>query len=230
MLRAALRTVQARYATWDIGNLAAAIADEQVRTPAVTEAPQDLAVEVLRESDRYGVVMLSVRDVGTVPDELRRPDGLNRYRMRNAEEYATTAQLETEATIVGRARATGAAAVSGPALELARVELQAAGLGADQQEAVLQILSSGRRGDVMIGPAGAGKSRTVGALAQVWEQQVGGRVFGVATSNMAAQVLIDDGLNALNTRQFLRRFGPDEQGRVRDPCALRTWSWSTRSG
>jgi TrwC relaxase len=67
VLRAALRTVQDRYATWDIGNLAAAIADEQVRTPAVTEPPQDLAAEVLRVGDRYGVVMLSVRDVGTVP-------------------------------------------------------------------------------------------------------------------------------------------------------------------
>ena len=143
-----------RYATWDIGNLAAAIADEQVRTPAVTEAPQDLAAEVLREGDRYGVVMLSVRDVGTVPAELRRPDGLSRYRMRNAAEYATTAQLATEATIVERARGTGAAALAGPALELARVELQAAGLGDDQQAAVLQILSSGRRGDVLIGPAG----------------------------------------------------------------------------
>ena len=172
---------------------------------------------MLREGDRYGVVMLSVRDVGTVPAELRRPDGLNRYRMRNAEEYATTAQLATEATIVERARATGAAALSGPALELAGVELQAAGLGrADQQDAVLQILSSGRRGDVLIGPAGAGKSRTVGALAQVWEQQIGGRVLGVATSNIAARVLIEDGLNALNTRRFLHRFGPDEQGRVRD--------------
>ena len=93
VLRAALRTVQQRYATWDIGNLAAAIADEQARTPAVAGSPQDLAAEVLREGDRYGVVMLSVRDVGTVPDELRRPDGLNRFRMRNAEEYATTAQL-----------------------------------------------------------------------------------------------------------------------------------------
>ena len=91
-------------------------------------SPPDLAAEVLREGDRYGVVMLSVRDVGTVPAELRRPDGLNRYRMRNAEEYATTAQLETEASIVERARGTGAAALSGPALELARVELQAAGL------------------------------------------------------------------------------------------------------
>ena len=96
------------------------------------------------------------------------------------------------------------------------MELQAAGLGADQQAAVLQILSSGRRGDVLIGPAGAGKSRTVGALAQVWEQQIGGRVLGVATSQIATRVLIEDGLTALNTRRFLHRFDPDEQGRVRD--------------
>ena len=45
VLRAALREVQDRYATWDIGNLAAAIADEQVRTPAVTEAPSFSAAE-----------------------------------------------------------------------------------------------------------------------------------------------------------------------------------------
>ena len=128
VLRAALHTVQRRYATWDVGNLAMAIRDEQVCTPAVAGSPPDLAAEVLREGDRYGVVMLSVRDVGTVPPELRRPDGLNRFRMRNAEEYATTAQLATEAAIVERARATGAAALSGPELELAAVELQAAGL------------------------------------------------------------------------------------------------------
>src|SRR3954452_22743376 len=155
--------------------------------------------------------MLSVRDVGTVPAELRRPDGLNRYRMRNGAEYATTAQLQTEATIVERARSIGAAALFGPALEQVREELQAAGFGADQQAAVAQILSSGRRGDVLIGPAGAGKSRTVGALAQAWENHVGGRVLGVATSQMATRVLIDDGLTALNTRRFPNRFAPDEQ-------------------
>ena len=69
---------------------------------------------------------------------------------------------------------------------------------------------------MLIGPAGAGKSRTVGALAQVWEQQIGGRVLGVATSQAATQVLIEDGLTALNTRRFLHRFEPDKRGRVRD--------------
>ena len=208
--------MQQRYATWDLGNLTAAIADEQTRTPAVTVEPPDLAAEVLREGDRFGVVMVSVRDVGTVPAELRRPDGLNRFRMRNAEEYTTTAQLRTEARIVDRARTMGAAALSGPALVTAERELRAAGLVNDQREKVLAILSSGRGGDVLIGPAGAGKSRTVGALARVWEQQLGGRVLGVATSNMATRVLTEDGLDALNTMQFLRRFGPDEHGQVRE--------------
>ena len=40
------------------------------------------------------------------------------------------------------------------------------------------IVSSGRAGDVLIGPAGTGKSYTVAALAQVWQQRVGGRVLG----------------------------------------------------
>ena len=216
VLEAAVEAVQQRYATWDIGNLAAAIADEQVRTPALTEPPQDLAAEVLREAHRYGVVILSVRDVGTVPAELRRPDGLSRFRMRNAEEYATTSQLTTELRIVERARATGAKALSGTALKYTEVELHAAGLSDDQRKAVLRIISSGRRGDVLIGPAGAGKSRTVGALAYVWEQQTGGRVLGVATSNIATGVLREDGLTAMNAARFMRRFTPDAQGRARD--------------
>ena len=160
--------------------------------------------------------MTSVRDVGTVPPQLRRPDGLSRFRLPNAATYTTTTQLDTEAAIVARARSTGATAVAGPALELARVELQAAGLSPDQQAAVLQVLSSGRRGDVLIGPAGAGKSRTVGALAVAWQTAVGGRVLGLATSQIATRVLIDDGLTAINTSQFLARFGPDAHGRVRE--------------
>ena len=101
-------------------------------------------------------------------------------------------------------------------LELARVELQAMGLTSQQRAAVAQILSSGRRGDVLIGPAGAGKSRTIGALNRVWETHVGGRVLGVATSQIATKVLTDDGLTALNSTQFRNRFLPDAHGRVRD--------------
>ena len=66
------------------------------------------------------------------------------------------------------ARTLGAPAITGPERDLVRVELDAAGLGPDQADAVAAILGSGRTGDVLIGAAGAGKSHTVGVLAEVW--------------------------------------------------------------
>ena len=66
-------------------------------------AADDLAAEVLRQPARYGVVLLSKRDVGRVPQALRRADGLSRYRLKNDARYATATQLRTESAIVARA-------------------------------------------------------------------------------------------------------------------------------
>ena len=78
------------------------------------------------------------------------------------------------------------------------------------------IVSSGRAGDVLIGPAGTGKSYTVSALAQVWAERVGGRVLGLATTEIATRNLAEDGVPAVNTARFLAAFTPDERGNVRD--------------
>lgn len=143
-------------------------------------------------------------------------EGKSTFRPHNDERYATADQLSTELGIVARAAKPGAPAIGGTERELTRVELIGAGLGSDQAEAVLGILSSGRGGDVLIGPAGVGKSRTMGVLAGVWETRFGGRVLGLATSQIATSVLADDGLDAVNTTVFVNRFTPDAQGRVRD--------------
>ncbi|MQA17705.1 MAG: AAA family ATPase, partial [Pseudonocardiaceae bacterium] len=97
--------------------------------------------------------------------------------------------------------------------ELAQVEaaLVERGLGDDQRTAVLGILGSGRRGDVLIGPAGSGKSFTVAALAEQWQKRVGGPVVGLATSQIAAQVLEEEGLNAHNIARWLQAYEPDER-------------------
>ena len=216
VLRAAVDTVQQRYATWTVGNLVDAIAQEQHRTPAIVGAPDELAADVLAHADRYGVANLAPRDVGTVPAVLQGPTGRSRYRPRNDGRYATTGHLRTETAIGARARATGATALTGPALGRVRAELDRFGLSPMQRDAVLAIVSSGRRGDVLIGPAGAGKSRTVGALARVWETHVGGRVIGVATSTIAANVLAAEGLTALNSTRFRNLFTPGAAGAARE--------------
>ena len=214
VLRAAVGRVQAQYATWDVGNLQDAIKKERESTPAVTGTLPELADEVLRNGAAYGVLMVSAPDPGEVPAALQGEDGKSRYRGRNDERYATVDHLATEVGIVARARELTAPALVGPELELARVELIAAGLGPDQADAAVGILSSGRAADVLIGPAGAGKSRTVGALTRTWEDRFGGRVLGLATSQIAATVLAEHGLEAMNTTVFLHRFTPDGNGAV----------------
>lgn len=220
LLRDAIASVQQKFSTWEVGNLVDAIKSELERTPLTAkpgeELPVVLANEVLRNGAVYGVNLLTAPDPGPVPEALQREDGKSRYRPHNLERWATSDQLSTEAQIVARAREIGAPAVAGPVLEMVRIEAERAGLSEDQRDAVLGILSSGRRGDVLIGPAGAGKSRTVAALAGMWESHIGGRVLGVATSQIATQVLAEDGLTAINTTVFTHRFTPDDQGQVQD--------------
>lgn len=216
VIRAALDEVQAKYPTFTVGHVVAAI-DKQVHevpTRAVDEDGQrldrmtyvrELADEAIGAGNKHGVLTVSVRDVGEVPDALRRSeDGRPLWRPPIDERYTTAAHLETEQRIVREAAQLGAPAIQGPELELLRVELSASTLAPDQVEAVAGIVSSGRAGDVLIGPAGAGKSFTMGQLAEVWQNQLGGRVIGLAPSQRAADVLVEDGLsNTRNIDKFL---------------------------
>ncbi|MGQ0480399.1 MAG: MobF family relaxase [Pseudonocardia sp.] len=207
VLTAAVEAVQAAHATWDVGLLQKAIADELTNT-AFTDAETlpDLTARVLADPERFGIVLVSATDPVPVPAELLRADGKSIYRAHRDERYTTTAQLSLENGIVVAARAPGAPAVVPEVLRGLARELDSAGLAPDQASAVVGIVSSGRAGDVLIGPAGTGKSRTVGVLAYAWQKHVGGRVIGLATSQIAAMELADNGLEAMNTTRFLTAF------------------------
>ena len=63
-------------------------------------------------------------------------------------------------------------------------------LSLDQTVAIEQIATSGRGLDVLVGPAGTGKSTTMAGLRAVWETEHGaGSVLGLAPSAAAAEVL-----------------------------------------
>ncbi len=70
-------------------------------------------------------------------------------------------------------------------------------------------MTSGASGvEALIGPAGTGKSFVVGAIAKAWQDPAlwGGqrhRVVGLATSQIATQVLAGEGLRARNISQWL---------------------------
>ena len=68
-----------------------------------------------------------------------------------------------------------------------------------------QIATSGRSLDVLVGPAGTGKSTTMAGLRAVWEAEHGaGSVLGLAPSAAAAEVLAEElGIDTENTAKWL---------------------------
>ena len=60
-------------------------------------------------------------------------------------------------------------------------------LATDQRHAVVEVTTSGRQVDVLVGPAGAGKTATLAVIRRAWEVQHGkGSVVGLAPSAVAA--------------------------------------------
>ena len=79
-----------------------------------------------------------------------------------------------------------------------------AGLRLDQAAAAWAVLTSARRAEVLAGPAGSGKTRTVAELARLWRAAGMGEVIGLTTSQAAATVLAAAGVtSAYNTARFL---------------------------
>lgn len=71
-----------------------------------------------------------------------------------------------------------------------QLEQRGHGLAEDQDAAVRAILAADTRMSVLLGPAGTGKTTTMAALREVWEQlHSPGSVVGLATSAQAASVL-----------------------------------------
>jgi ATP-dependent exoDNAse (exonuclease V) alpha subunit len=78
-------------------------------------------------------------------------------------------------------------------------------LGADQAVAVKAIARSRRTLDVLVGPAGTGKTTSLAALRHAWETEHGkGSVTGLAPSAVAAEVLADElQIDTENTAKWL---------------------------
>jgi conjugative relaxase-like TrwC/TraI family protein len=92
--------------------------------------------------------------------------------------------------------------------------LSSAGLADDQAQAAYGILTSGRSIDILIGPAGTGKTRTVARIAQAWRGASAGRVVGLTVSTNAARTLAAEGLaESYNLAKFLGRRRDGKRGR-----------------
>src|SRR5207249_4993442 len=121
------------------------------------------------------------------PSVLRRRDGLSVFDAHNAVRYSTEATLAVEQRVLDTALA-GRDAGRAVALDAAVHRATHRAVGVGQAAAVRDLTMGGGAVACLIGPAGAGKSHTVGAAARAWTDS-GIPVHGVALSAVAAGVL-----------------------------------------
>jgi conjugative relaxase-like TrwC/TraI family protein len=137
------------------------------------------------------------------PDALRRRDGMSAIERHGATRYTTEATLRSEARVldaVAKGRNVQVGLVPERSVDMV---LSRSMLGADQQKAVRELLGGGEQVALLVGPAGAGKSRALGAAREAFEA-AGYRPIGLAPSAIAARVLSDEaGLRSDTLARFL---------------------------
>jgi conjugative relaxase-like TrwC/TraI family protein len=204
----AVQTVAERRATFSRANLLAEVHRQlhgvRFASPedriAVGERATDLAIA--------RSLLISAPELHHSPEHLRRPDGSSRFRAKGHEIYTTATLLEAESRLLDVGRQTDGPAVSAGTVATA-MSANLPGrdhpLNLDQALAVEQISTSGRALDVLVGPAGTGKSTTMAGLRAVWEaEHRAGSVLGLAPSAAAAEVLAGElGIDTENTAKWL---------------------------
>jgi conjugative relaxase-like TrwC/TraI family protein len=205
---AVVMTVAERHSTYGRHNL---LAEAHRGLHGVRFASPDERVAVAERVAEFAVtksLRLTPPELCHVPGHFRRHDGSSRLRPRSHVVYTTTAILEAETRLIEAARQ-----VSGPRITEVVAATTARGnlpgrsheLSVDQKLAVEKIVLSGRVVDVLVGPAGTGKTTAMAGLRALWEVAYGpGSVIGLAPSAAAAQALSDElGIETENTAKWL---------------------------
>jgi conjugative relaxase-like TrwC/TraI family protein len=224
--QAVVTTVAERHSTYGRQNLLAE-AHRMFHGVRFTSPDDRVAVaEHIAELAIARSVILTPPSLHHTPERYVRPDGSSRLNPESRIVYTTEALLGAETRLLEAARKLGAPRVSVAVVaEVTEANLPGRDykLSVDQALAVEKIATSGRVCDVLVGPAGTGKSTAMAGLRAVWEQAHGlGSVIGLAPSAAAAQVLSDElGIETENTAKWLTEYRriPDLTAR-RDRLAL----------
>ena len=133
-------------------------------------------------------------------------DGSNRFQPADQISYSSQDILDAETRLLGHAAAEGAPSLSARLVARhASRKIRGVRLEPDQAIAITAIARSGLTLDLLVGPAGAGKTTALRALHRAWTAAHGKEsVIGLAPSAVAAEVLGESlDVRAENTAKFL---------------------------
>jgi len=195
-----------KRSTWRRWNLMAEASRQTMGWRFATIHDRVAIVAMVADAAEHASLRLTPPDLATSPAAFRRTDGSSVFRPKHSTVFSSEVLLQAEDRLLDRSRT-----LTAPTVPLAMVEKitrkrDAEGrlLGVDQADALVRIAVSGRVLDVLVGPAGSGKTTAMNALRRAWEAEHGpGSVVGLAPSAVAAQVLADDlGIETENTAKW----------------------------
>jgi len=171
----------------------AALAAEEVRARAEELVDRALATPEL-------LMMTIPAELVDLPTTECRRDGTSVWEQPARHRWALRATVDQEKFLLDVAlEPTGRTLDTGLVDRLATEH----GLGEDQADAVRDLLGTDERIGRLVGPAGSGKTRALGAAVEAW-RATGGEVLGLTVSQAAADVLaIEAEVRAENTAKWL---------------------------
>ncbi len=192
--RAVVQATAEKRSTWMRWNLHAEASRQTMGWRFASVHDREAVTSLIVDAAQAASMRLTP-DALSVPAEFQRPDGSSRFRPRHLTLYSSQELLDAEAALL-----TLSHNMTGPTLTYSEIEAVSAApdedgrlLSEDQAMALATIATSGRVVDVLVGPAGAGKTTTLAVLRRAWEYSHGsGSVVGLAPSATAAAVLGED--------------------------------------
>ena len=187
--------VSQKRSTWQHWNLWAEASRRTMHLRFATADDREQVVAMITDAATRRSVQLTPCELASTPAAMARLDGTSTLRPRHSERFTSHELLAMEDRLLLLAddavgsivdRTTASRVVAGRTPDGLRLD-------GEQAHAVAQLLTSGRRLDLLVGPAGTGKTTAMRALAAGWIATHGqGSVVGMAPSAAAAQVLAHD--------------------------------------
>jgi conjugative relaxase-like TrwC/TraI family protein len=207
-----LGVVGDKRATWKHWNLWAEAERQTMHWRMATHQDRVQVVARIVAQAEGGSVTLTPPDLAPTPLAMQRADGSSTLRPKHSTVFTSQAVLDAEKRLLALMDDRTAPRLGGERLRaILSHGVQDGALDASQADAVHAVASSGRRLDLLVGPAGTGKTTTLRALRTLWEGQHGPEtVVGLAPSAAAADVLGTElGIECENTAMWLTRHHHD---------------------
>ncbi|GAB3033973.1 hypothetical protein GCM10027052_09360 [Parafrigoribacterium mesophilum] len=205
--RTVVIVVGEKRSTWRRWNLYAEASRQIMGARFASTEDREAVLGLIVDAAENASLRLTPPELAASPVAFQRLDGTSVFRPKHSVVFSSFQLLAAEDRLLVRSNTTAAPTVGIEVMDRVtrRPDAEDRLLGADQRAALAAVATSGRIVDVLVGPAGTGKTTAMNALRRAWEHEHGpGSVIGLAPSAAAAQVLADDlGIGSENTAKWL---------------------------